>query len=397
MAKPGELIAIHPAEFSTAGIIAITLVLNDPVMSITTQHGYLLLADISGYTSFVAGTELDHSHEILSDLLETICMRIEKLLTIHKLEGDAVFAFAPEGVIARGETILELVESTYMAFRDRQADIKRATTCTCKACQNIPSLDLKFILHHGDYILQQVRGIREMVGSDVNLVHRLSKNHVTEATGWRAYLMLTEACLAHLELELEDTWEQVESYEHLGQVRTISLDMHSRYEEIKEARRVVITEQDADLHFSVDFSTPPPLTWEWMQDPQRRNLWGGGMIHWSGGDRPRGRAGSGASNHCAHGKAVSTEVTLDWRPFEYSTTESYENGKKTFRETIKLEPLPNGATRVHDFAQLVLPLPRWVRRVIAKVVLLKQMKYDQLMSEAARLAGEEYRKSLNPE
>jgi hypothetical protein len=26
-----------------------------------TQHGYLLLADISGYTSFVAATELEHA------------------------------------------------------------------------------------------------------------------------------------------------------------------------------------------------------------------------------------------------------------------------------------------------------------------------------------------------
>src|SRR5574339_691068 len=104
-------------------------------MSATTQHGYLLLADISVYTSFVAGTELDHSHEILSDLLETICLQIETLLTIHKLEGDAVFAYAPETIIARGETMLELIEWTYTAFRARQNDINRATTCTCRACQ----------------------------------------------------------------------------------------------------------------------------------------------------------------------------------------------------------------------------------------------------------------------
>ena len=240
-------------------------------MSATTQHGYLVLADISGYTSFVAGTELDHSHEILSDLLETICVQIEKLLTIHKLEGDAVFAYAPEAIICRGETILELIESTYLAFRDRQTNIKRATTCTCRACQNIPSLDLKFIVHHGDYIIQQVRDIREMVGSDVNLIHRLSKNHVTEATGWRAYLMITEPCLDHLDLRLEDTYEQMESYEHLGEIKTINIDMHRRYDEIKEARRVCLTEKDAHVYITVDFPTPPPVTWEWLQDPVRRN------------------------------------------------------------------------------------------------------------------------------
>ncbi len=34
-----------------------------------TQHGYLLLADLSGYTSFVARTELEHSQEIIGELL----------------------------------------------------------------------------------------------------------------------------------------------------------------------------------------------------------------------------------------------------------------------------------------------------------------------------------------
>jgi len=362
-------------------------------MNATTQHGYLLLADISGYTSFVAGTELDHSHEILTDLLEIICMQIEKLLTIHKLEGDAVFAYAPEAIISRGETILELVEATYLAFRDRQTDIKRATTCTCKACQNIPSLDLKFIVHHGDYVIQQVRGIREMVGSDVNLVHRLSKNHVTEATGWRAYLMITEPCLAHLDVKLQGMHEQAESYEHLGEIKTINVDMHRRYKELKESRRVFLTEKDADVRFTVDFPTPPPITWEWLQDPNRRNAWGGGHVRWYSGDRPKGRAGSGASNHCAHGKSVSTEVTLDWRPFEYSTTDSFENGKKIFSETFRLEPLPNGGTRVHNYSKIILPIPRWLRRIVARMVILKQMKYDQGVAKAAQLAGEEYERS----
>jgi Protein of unknown function (DUF2652) len=361
-------------------------------MSATTQHGYLVLADISGYTSFVAGTELDHSHEILSDLLETICMQIEKLLTIHKLEGDAVFAYVPEAIICRGETILELIEATYVAFRDRQSNIKRATTCTCRACQNIPSLDLKFIVHHGDYIIQQVRDIREMVGSDVNLVHRLSKNHVTEATGWKGYLMITEPCLDHLNLTLEGVHEQMESYEHLGEIKTINIDMHRRYDELKEARHVFLTEKEAHLYFAVDFPTPPPLTWEWLQDPIRRNAWGGG-VRWYGGDRPKGRAGIGASNHCAHGKTVSTEVTVDWRPFDYSTADSYENGKKVFSETIRLEPLPDGGTRVHDYSQLHLLLPGWIRKILAKAILLYHFKYDQALRKAAELAGEEYKRS----
>ncbi len=361
-------------------------------MSAVTQHGYLVIADISGYTSFLAGTELEHSHEILSDLLETICEKIESVLTLHKLEGDAVFAYIPESKITRGETILELMESTYVTFRDKQVSMKRATTCTCNACRNIPTLDLKFIAHHGDYVIQQVRDIREMVGTDVNLTHRLLKNHVTESTGWRAYMLITEKCLDHLNLNLENVHVQMEGYEHFGEVKTYNIDLHARYKELTEARRIVVDENDADVVLRVDFSTPPAVTWEWVQDPLKRNLWMGGHVKWSIGDRPSGRAGKGASNHCAHGKNTSTEVTLDWRPFEYSTIDSFENGQKKMSETIRLEALPDGGTRVHDAMVMYLPLPRFLRRPLVRFVLLRQMHYDQFLKNAVQMAGDEHAK-----
>lgn len=361
-------------------------------MSAVTQHGYLVIADISGYTSFLAGTELEHSQEILADLLTTICEKIESVLTLHKLEGDAVFAYIPESKITRGETILELMESTYVTFRDKQLSMKRATTCPCNACRNIPTLDLKFIAHHGDYVIQQVRDIREMVGTDVNLVHRLLKNHVAESTGWRAYMLITERCLDHLNLNLENVHEQIEEYEHLGEVKTYNIDLHQRYKELTEERRIVIEEKDADIIFRMDFPTPPAVTWEWIQDPIKRNEWMQGHVKWSVGDRPRGRAGKGASNHCAHGKNVSTEVTLDWRPFEYSTVDSFENDKKVFSETLLFEPLPNGGTRVHDIMQAHMPLPKFLRRIVAHLVMVYQMKYDQLLKKAAQLAGEAFNK-----
>ncbi len=126
--------------------------------------------------------------------------------------------------------------------------------------------------------------------------------------------------------------------------------------------------------------------------PLKRNEWMQGHVKWSVGDRPRGRAGKGASNHCAHGKNVSTEVTLDWRPFEYSTVDSFENDKKVFSETLLFEPLPNGGTRVHDIMQAHMPLPKFLRRIVAHLVMVYQMKYDQLLKKAAQLAGEAFNK-----
>jgi len=182
---------------------------------------------------------------------------------------------------------------------------------------------------------------------------------------------------------------QMEEYEHLGEVKTYNLDLHQRYKEITDLRRIVIDEKDSDLVMRVDFPTPPAVTWEWVQDPVKRNLWSGGHVHWSLGDRPQGRAGKGASNHCAHGKSLSTEVTLDWRPFEYSTADSYDNGKKNFSETFRFEPLSNGGTRVHDIMQMNVPLPHFLRRIVAHIMMTYLYKYPQLLQKAVQLSDEE--------
>jgi class 3 adenylate cyclase len=362
-------------------------------MSTPTQHSYLIIADISGYTSFVAKTELEHSQEILSELLELMVSRFQPTMTISKLEGDAVFVYAPEEVFACSKTLIDFIESMYAAFRDRQLSMKRATTCTCKACRNIPSLDLKFFIHCGDYIRQTITNIRELVGSDVNLVHRLTKNHVTESTGWRAYMMFTEQCLNHNRLNLANAHVQMEAYESLGEIKTFNIDLHKRYKEICEARCIVLEEQDADFIFQIDFPTPPSVTWEWFHNPDKRNIWNGGHVTWSAGNRPHGRPGIGSSNHCAHGKSVITEVMVDWHPFEYYTAHSFKNGKQTYTETVRLEALPNGGTRIRDVHKVHMPIPRFIRSPMVKFVIITQYHYDKAMALAAKLANEEFTKT----
>jgi len=362
-------------------------------MSTITQHGYLVIADISGYTSFVAKTELEHSHAILSELLELLVSRFQPTMTVANLEGDAVFAYALQEVFVRGETLVDFIESMYVAFRDKQYSMKRATTCTCNACRNIPSLDLKFFLHCGDYIQQTVANRKELIGSDVNLIHRLTKNHVTEATGWRAYMLFTDQCLKLIGLNIEGAHVQMEQYEHLGEIKTFNVNLHQRYEEISNARRIMLDEKDADLTIQVDFPTPPAVAWEWVHNPDKRNIWNGGHVTWSAGDRPQGRPGTGSSNHCAHGESVSTEVIVDWHPFEYYTAHSFENGKHTFTETISFEALPDGGTRVYDSVRMNIPLPRFIRRAAVRFVIITQHKYDKAMALAAQLAHDEFTKT----
>ncbi|MEP6895415.1 MAG: DUF2652 domain-containing protein [Chloroflexota bacterium] len=199
-----------------------------------TQNGYLLLADISGYTSYVAQTEIEHAEKAISILLETIIEKLDDMLTIVKLEGDAVFAYVPDDQMPDCNAMLELLNGTYRLFRDSAKALHSQATCPCKACRAIPTLDLKFLVHHGEYIVQQIAGIKDLLGNDVTLLHRLAKNHVSESNGWQGYLLFTGNCLERLQADKKPFVQQVESYEHLGAVETYVMNLHVHYDEVRQ-------------------------------------------------------------------------------------------------------------------------------------------------------------------
>jgi uncharacterized protein YndB with AHSA1/START domain len=157
----------------------------------------------------------------------------------------------------------------------------------------------------------------------VNLIHRLMKNRVSEATGWKAYALFTEHGLEHLGTRPEGLHEQPEAYEHLGEVKTFSLNLHPRYQELIAARRAFVTPEEALLTLTHDYAAPPPVVWDWLNDPRKRALYTfQAGVRFDPVLRPGGRTGVGARTHCMHGKDLAMQETvLDWRPFDYLTVE----------------------------------------------------------------------------
>jgi hypothetical protein len=361
-------------------------------METKTQHGYLVLADISGYTSFLAGTELEHAHEILTELLEVIVHKFETLLTISKLEGDAVFAYIPEAKVPRGELLLDLIDSTYLAFRDQVAVAHRRTTCTCSACRAIPTLDLKFMAHHGDFIQQHIGERLELVGSDVNLIHRLLKNHVSEQTGWKAYTLLTRKCLERLQVEPTNLHEGKEGYEHLGEVQTLTYDLRKRYEEMSAARNVVIEPERSQLTLTMDYPLTPPVLWDWLNDPHKRATYTlQDNLRFETILRPQGRNGVGARNHCIHGKDVAMiENVLDWKPFNYITVEQGFAGIRVIFQYI-LTPLEDGKGTRLEWRILndKLPLPGFVNRFLTRTIMTRVFPLITIMKNLEKRIAED--------
>jgi class 3 adenylate cyclase len=108
------------------------------------EKACFLIADISGYTSYLAGVELDHAQDIIADLMDTVVKSLRPSFRIAKFEGDAVFLFAV-GDKFDGSLLQDSIESAYFAFRKRLRNIEQATSCQCKACHGMQQLDLKFV------------------------------------------------------------------------------------------------------------------------------------------------------------------------------------------------------------------------------------------------------------
>src|SRR5881296_56309 len=142
------------------------------------MEGSLVMADISGYTAFVAGTEQEHSREILAELMEAIARSFGGKLTVEQVEGNALCCTTERSDVE----VADWLRETFRLFHRRLRDILTATSCPCRACATVQGLGLKFVVHRGSFSRYEVAGRVQLHGNDVNLVHRLLKNTVRCAT-----------------------------------------------------------------------------------------------------------------------------------------------------------------------------------------------------------------------
>jgi len=291
--------------------------------------------------------QLDHAQDSLRSLLELLVDHTRPPLVISRLAGDAVISYALSGSFLQGQTLIELLENCYVAFRQARERMQLNTTCTCNACRNIPNLDLKFLVHFGTYVLQDMLAYKEMVGSDVNLAHRLLKNHIKEATGITAYAGYTMAAVEELGIQqlCLAMRPHRESYEHLGEVGLYVQDLHAVWERERQRQRVVVDPDEALLVLEAEFPAPATLVWDYITKPEYRMI----LLEADSmrrEDPTAGRVSDGTVYYCAHGKTQFPQAVIDWRPFEYYTYESTMPQVGTqMRFTIRLVPTEAG-TRV---------------------------------------------------
>ncbi len=309
------------------------------------QTGFILLTDISGYTMFLTKSELDHANDILQQLFNKQLARIKSPLILSNMQGDAILFYLPDSTEQQPQTVIETIERLYYDFRRLLELMKVNSSCTCNACVNMNILDLKVFLHHGSYMVQEMGGKQELVGSDVIIAHRMMKNSVKENTGLNGYALITDAALQQLggETMVQPLIDHQETYEHIGEVKMHIYSLEAAWKAEREKEHIVIPREDAWIYGAFDVPLPPEAAWNLLVDLKLAARWSGqdSITRTDGGE---GRIKEGADMHCIHGTGgIVDYLILDWNPSEFYYTCLNRAMGLVYRATLGLVRTANGS------------------------------------------------------
>lgn len=312
-------------------------------MAATPESGFLVLTDLTGYTAYLSGSEIEHAPAIAGDLLETIVGRLEPPFRLAKFEGDAAFLFVEDGR-ADGSLLLDAIEASYLAFRRRLRSIDQATTCDCNSCRLAPRLDLKVFVHHGAFVWSRIAGRDELAGSDVIIVHRLLKGAGAAEARANGFALFTAAAVDALGLDADALGLRPgkESIEHLGRVDTFTLDLEARWQIDSGERRLDIAEADVAFDVEATLAAEPSVVWAHLTSPSLRTRWEGPIRieETSAG----GRRGVGTTAQCVTGRLATLEEIVDWQPYDRVAWRLAVPGVGPVAATADLDPTEGGTS-----------------------------------------------------
>ena len=157
------------------------------------QSALLFMPDISGFTQFVAETEILHSQHIIRELLEILIDSNHLDLQVCEVEGDAIF-FYRLGEKPDLRSLLRQVEKMFTRFHAHLKLYEHQRICPCGACKTAAGLSLKIVAHFGEVTGISVKDHKKLFGKDVILIHRLLKNNLDK----KEYVLLTEKLIAEI-------------------------------------------------------------------------------------------------------------------------------------------------------------------------------------------------------
>ena len=174
------------------------------------KTGFLLIADISGYTPFIKNHSMrnkpiignkiadfwdSHADKLINTLLEEVIENFETVMQFNKLEGDAALFFLEE--ISDENQIQNIYDKmlvTREKFNSKVSLLQFVQSCPCDPCQQSKNLKLKMFLHKGFFNQTEIRNNQELSGEALIFIHRMLKNKIKSSE----YFLFSEAIFERL-------------------------------------------------------------------------------------------------------------------------------------------------------------------------------------------------------
>ncbi len=179
------------------------------------KSGFLLIADISGYTPFIKNHSMrkkpiigkkiaefwdSHANKLINTLLEEVIQNFELVMEFNKLQGDAALFFLEEiSDKNQMQDIYKKMVITRERFNAKVNSLQFVQSCPCDPCQQSKNLKLKMFLHKGYFHQTEIRNNKELSGEAVIFIHRLLKNKIKSSE----YFLFSDAVLEQLDKHLE--------------------------------------------------------------------------------------------------------------------------------------------------------------------------------------------------
>lgn len=309
------------------------------------QEGALVLADISGYTAFVAQTEIDHSWEILHELLDTMVRSAEGRLEVSQVEGDCILFISGLDDVE----VLTALEAVFIKYHRRLRDMQTVTTCPCQACANIGMLKLKFVFHRGTFSRQRLGSVEQLHGADVIVAHRLLKNRVP----LKEYILVTDRVLDNLPPERQSRFARYSEDYDLGAVGGGYEAISHLWEAAEAAERKRVVPEEAVIDDEVVVPLKPTEIARRMLEPEvmKRYLMAEGVEGFAGA---RGTE-LGSEYHCHHGPGMSSQLRVVSVDPGHELTIVSTSPVGDIYITTRLEAMDDGGTRIRRLWWVDLP------------------------------------------
>jgi hypothetical protein len=239
------------------------------------SQAFLFIPDITGFTSFVGATEIEHSQHIITELLELIINADQLGLVVSEIEGDAVFSYRRDS-IPSVNAIVEQCEKTFIRFHNHLRRYESERICRCGACETAVNLSLKFVAHQGPVESIKIRDHEKLHGMDVILAHRLLKNSIPHGE----YILLTNKLEpSGLSSQLADkSWFHLESgtdtYDGIGDVGYSFISLAPLHQDVSDPDPITIPGLGPDkLSLSETIHAPVGRIYENFTDFNKRVQW----------------------------------------------------------------------------------------------------------------------------